>query len=73
MLNSERETLMYISTNRKFLLSQLDEMEVKTLCQTEAVKIKVMKEGKNLIHVKNHYGNKPLTEIFKSMIDCKLF
>ena len=73
MLNSEREALMYISANRKFLLSQLDDFEVKTLYQTEAVKIKVMKEGKNLIQVKNHYGNKQLAEIFKGMIDCKLF
>ena len=70
MLNDPCDAGIYISTNEKFLLAQLDEFEIKTLYQSDTMKINVIKEGKNLVQVNNHYGNKDLTEIFKEMIDC---
>ena len=73
MLNSKHEALVYITTNEEFLLTQMDDYEVKTIYQTDNTKIKVMKDGNNLLKITNHYGNKELTEIFQEMIDCKLF
>jgi len=73
MLNSKHEALVYIATNEEFLLTQMDDYEVKTVYQTDNTKIKVMKDGNSLLQITNHYGNKEITEIFKEMIDCKLF
>ena len=73
MLNSKHEALVYIATNEEFLLTQMDDYEVKTVYQTDNTKIKVMKDGNSLLQITNHYGNKEIAEIFKEMIDCKLF
>ncbi len=73
MCSTEQEALTYITKNEGFLLSQLDERETKIIFQNENTQIKVIKDGRKLITLTNHYGDKELTTIFKDMIHCKLF
>jgi len=64
---------MYITTNEELLINELEEFEVKTIFQTDKTKIKVMKEGKTLLQIRNYYGKREIADIFKEMMDCKLF
>ncbi len=72
MFDNEQDAIKYINKNEKFLLSQLENMEIKTIYKSDDIKINVMREGKKIIKFFNKYGNKEIIDIFKEMIDLKL-
>jgi len=72
MFENEQDAIKYINENEHFLLSQLEDMEIKTIYISYDIKINVMREGKKLIKFFNKYGNKEIIDIFKEMIDLKL-
>lgn len=72
-MTCEQDAIMYITTNEELLINELEEFEVKTIFQTDKTKIKVMKEGKTLLQIRNYYGKREIADIFKEMMDCKLF
>ena len=57
MFDNEQDAIKYINKNEKFLLSQLENMEIKTIYKSDDIKINVMREGKNIIKFFNKYGN----------------
>lgn len=72
MFYSEYETFKYIMENQDFLLSQMNNMEVKTLYQSDKSKINVIKNGNKLIKYGSYFGKKDITQIFKEMIELRL-
>lgn len=72
MFENEQDAIKYINKNEKFLLSQLEDMEIKTIYISYDIKINVIRDGKKLIKFFNKYGNREITDIFKEMIDLKL-
>jgi len=72
VFENEQDAIKYINANEKFLLSQLEDMEIKTIYKSDSIKINVMREGKKLIKFFNRYGNKEITDIFKEIINLKL-
>ena len=72
MFDNEQDAIKYINKNEKFLLSQLENMEIKTIYKSDDIKINVMREGKKIIKFFNKYRNKEIIDIFKEMIDLKL-
>ncbi len=72
MFYSEFEVFKYIMENQDFLLSQMNDMEVKTLYKSEKSKINIIKSGNRLIKYGSYFGKKDITQIFKEMIELKL-
>ncbi len=74
MFSSEQEALKYINQNKVLLLSQLEELEIKTMYTNEHTQISVLKDGKRLLKFINRFAEeKKLVDIYLEMIDLKLF
>ena len=73
-LTSEQGALQYIEANEKELYEELEEQEIKTIYDNGNVKINVRKDGKRLIKVIHRFeGDKKLLDVYKEMVNLKLF
>ncbi|MCL2224545.1 MAG: hypothetical protein FWB96_06220 [Defluviitaleaceae bacterium] len=74
MFANEQEALSYIDDNKPALLAELQEEQIKTIYTNENTRINVMRNGKRLLKFINRFeGDKHLCDIYKDMIDLKLF
>jgi hypothetical protein len=74
MPSTEQEALAYIEANKTVLLAELAEHEIKTIYADDITRINVMKDGKRLLKFINRFeGDKKLLDIYKDMVDLKLF
>ena len=70
----EQGALQYIEANEKELYEELGEEEIKTIYNNGNVKINVRKDGKRLIKVIHRFeGDKKLLDVYKEMVNLKLF
>ena len=72
MFQSESKAIRYIQTNKKTLIEKLKEQEIKTVYTGDNTRISIMKDGNNILRIKNHYGERNIADIFKEFIDLGL-
>ena len=74
MFASEAEALTYINDNKDKLLDELQDEQIKTIYTNGNTRINVMRNGKRLLKFINRFeGDKSLLDVYKNMVDLKLF
>jgi len=74
MFSNEAEALEYINANKDKILSELQEQQIKIIYTNENTRINVMRNGKRLLKFINRFeGDKSLLDVYKDMVDLKLF
>ena len=74
MFSNEQDALSYIDENKPALLAELDEQQIKTIYTNENTRINIMRNGKRILKIINRFeGEKNLLDVYKEIIDSKLF